>query len=161
MVEPEQVEQGCVQVVDVDAAFDHVEAELVGSTQGDARLDAAAGQPHGESVRVVVAAVVPAPLDHRRAAELATPDHQGVLEHPALLEVLDQPGARPVGVLAVLLEVLDEVAVLVPGFMEDLDEPDAPLGQPTGQQAGVGERRLARLRAIQRAGRARVPGRCP
>ena len=54
----------------------------------------------------MVAAVVAAPLDHRRPAELAAPDDQRVVEHPALLEVLDQRGAGLVGVLAVLLEVV-------------------------------------------------------
>ena len=39
---------------------------------------------------MMVAAVVAAALDHRRAAELAAPDDQGVLEHPALFQVLDQ-----------------------------------------------------------------------
>ena len=62
-----------VQVVDVDPVLDDVEAEVVGLAERDARLDAAAGQPHGEGVGVVVAAVVAA-LDHRRAAELAAPD---------------------------------------------------------------------------------------
>ena len=78
--------------------LDGVEAELVGLAEGDARLDAAAGQPHGEGVGVMVAAVVAA-LDHRRAAELAAPDDQRVVEQAALLEVLDQRGAGLVGVL--------------------------------------------------------------
>ena len=40
-------------------------------------------------------------LDHRRAAELAAPDHQRVVEQAALLEVLDQRGGGPVGGAAV------------------------------------------------------------
>ena len=93
-----------MQVVDVDAVLDDVEAELVGLAERDARLDAAAGQPHGEGVGVMVAAVVAA-LHHRRAAELAAPDDQRVVEQAALLQVLDERGAGLVGVLAVLLEV--------------------------------------------------------
>ena len=87
-------------------------------------------------------------MDHRRPAELAAPDDQRVVEQPALLQVLDQRGAGLVGVLAVLLEVVDQVAVLVPGLVEDLHEPHAALDQPAGQQAVVGERRLARLGAV-------------
>ena len=75
--------------------------KLVGLAERDARLDAAAGQPHREGVGVVVAAVVAA-LDHRRAAELAAPDDQRVVEQAALLQVLDQRGAGLVGVAAVL-----------------------------------------------------------
>ena len=77
---PKQVQDRRVQVVDVDAVFDGVEAELVGFAERDARFDAAAGQPHRERVGVMVAAVVAAALDHRRAAELAAPDHQRVVQ---------------------------------------------------------------------------------
>src|SRR5205807_367046 len=84
----------------------------------------AAGQPDRKGVGVVVAAVVTAALDHRRAAELAAPDHQRVVQQAALLQVLDQGGAGPVGVLAVLGQVLLEVAVLVPGLVEQFHEAD-------------------------------------
>src|SRR5688572_31590730 len=50
-------------------------------------FDSSAGEPAGKALDVVVAAV---PLGHRRAAELAAPDHQRVLEHVAGLEVLEQ-----------------------------------------------------------------------
>ena len=46
------------------------------------------------------------------------------------------------------LMILDQVAVLVPGFVEELHEAHAALDQPAGQQAVVGERRLARLGAV-------------
>ncbi len=46
------------------------------------------------------------------------------------------------------LRSCDQVAVLVPRFVEDLHEPDAALEQPARQQAGVGERRLAGLGAV-------------
>ena len=97
----------------------------------------------------MVAAVVAASLDHRRAAELAAPDHERVLQHSALLQVLDQRRARLVGLLAVVLDVAHQAVVLVPRFVEDLDEPHPALQQPPRQQAGVGERRLARLGTVQ------------
>ena len=57
------------------------------------RLDAAAGHPHGEAARMVVAAVVvlrePA-LAVDGAAKLAAPDDERVVEQAALLEVLDE-----------------------------------------------------------------------
>ena len=124
-----------------------VEAELVGLAERDARLDAAAGQPHREGVGVMVAAVVAA-LHHRRAAEFAAPDDERVVEQPALLQIRDQRGAGLVGVLAVLLEILDEVAVLVPRLVEELHEADAALDQPAGEQAVVGEGWLAGLGAV-------------
>ena len=51
----------------------------------------------------MVAAVVAA-LHHRRAAELAAPDHERVVEQAALLQILDQRRAGLIGVLAVLLD---------------------------------------------------------
>ena len=50
--------------------------------------------------------------------------------------------------LQLFLRSCDQVAVLVPRLVEDLHEPHAALEQPAGQQAGVGERRLARLGAV-------------
>jgi hypothetical protein len=66
-------------------------------------FDAAAGHPHREAARVVVAAVVLGvrpPGLVARAAEFAAPDDEGVVEHAALLQVLDQAGAGLVDVAA-------------------------------------------------------------
>ena len=77
-------------------SFTDVVAVIVGLAVGHAGLDAAAGHPHGEAARVMVAAIVLAgelPLAIDGAAELAAPDHQRVVEQAALLEILDQCGA--------------------------------------------------------------------
>ena len=91
-----------MQVVHVNLVLHDVESQLIGFAQRDAGLDAAAGQPHRERVGMMVAAVAAA-LHHRRAAKFAAPDDQRVLEHAALLQILDQRRARLIGVLAVLL----------------------------------------------------------
>ena len=57
VVEPEQVQDGGVQVVDVDLVLSGVVAELIGRPISDSRLGSSAGQPHGESIGVVVTAV--------------------------------------------------------------------------------------------------------
>ena len=87
----------------------------------------------------MVPAVVAAALHHRRAAELAAPDDQRIVEQAALLQVLHQGGAGLVGVLAILLQVLLEIAVLVPRFVEQLHEADAALDKAPREQAVVGE----------------------
>src|SRR5947209_3927739 len=107
----------------MNLVLDGLEAEFITGTEGDPRLDPAAGHPEREGIGVMVAAVGAA-LDHRRPAELAAPDDEGVVEEPALFEILHQSRGRLVGVRAVLLEVGDEVAVLVPRLVENLDEPD-------------------------------------
>src|SRR5579884_4364314 len=73
VIEAQQMQEGRVQVVDVDLVLDHVEAEVVGLAQRQARPEAAAGHPNGEGVGVVVPPVVAAALHHRRPAELASP----------------------------------------------------------------------------------------
>ena len=55
MIEPEQVKQGRLQVVDVDLVLHDAEAELVGASVGEATLHAAAGEEKGEGVREVIA----------------------------------------------------------------------------------------------------------
>src|SRR5437868_2876226 len=108
----------------------------------DAALDAAAGQPDGEAVVVVVSAV--AALAARRPAELGRPDHDRLVEQAALLEVLQQPGERPIDLGAQGGVVTLEGGVRVPGTgraaaVEDLHEADAALHQPPGRQALLAE----------------------
>ena len=93
-VEAELVQDRGVDVGDVVAVLDGVEAELVGRAVDDAALDAAAGQPDREAVGVVVAAV--AALRPGRAAELGRPDDQRLVEQAALLQVL-RAGRRSAG----------------------------------------------------------------
>ena len=55
VVDPQQPQHRRVQVVHVDGILDDVVAELVGAADGHARLGAAAGQPHRERPRMVIA----------------------------------------------------------------------------------------------------------
>src|SRR5262245_26377185 len=56
VIDSQAVQDGGLEVVDVDGVFHDVVAELVGLAVGDPSLDAAAGHPDGETTRVVVAA---------------------------------------------------------------------------------------------------------
>src|SRR5215831_15315143 len=79
MINAQAVEDGRLQVVDVDRIARDVVGEVVGFAMDDAGADAAARQPHGEAARVVIAAVVLArerALAVYGAAELAAPDDQ-------------------------------------------------------------------------------------
>src|SRR6516164_8067517 len=82
-----------MEVEDMEPVLDCVQAQLVGRTDGAAALHAAAGHPHGEAGRVVVAALALAAgvgLGDRRAAELAAPDHERLVQETAALEVGEQ-----------------------------------------------------------------------
>ena len=91
-------------------------------------------------MRVVVAAL--AALGHRHPAELAAPDDQRALEQAPPLQVVEQAGDRLVGSAAHGGVVGLDVVVGVPAVdvaRVELDEPDAALDQPPGQQAAGAE----------------------
>ncbi len=153
-----------VEVVHVHRILHRVVAELVRGAEGDAGLDAAARQPDGERARVMVAAqelrVVPA-LVHGGAAELAAPDHEGRVQEPALLQVLDQGGRGLVDLAAQRRQAVHDVValarpVVVPAAVVELHEAHAPLHEPPRQQAVVAERPLARLDAVHLLDRFRL-----
>ena len=113
-VEAELVEDRGVDVGDVVAVLDGVEADLVGRAVDDAALQAAAGHPDGEAEDVMVAAV--GTLRTGRATEFGGEDHECFIEQPAAIEVLQQcrrsAGRRP----AQLLRMIGlESAVCIPG----------------------------------------------
>ena len=84
--------------------------------------------------------VAPVALAHRRAAELAAPEDEGVLEQPATLEVADQRRRGLVDLTRAQLDVALDPAVVIPGPVVELHEAHAALEQSPREQAvgGVG-----------------------
>src|SRR5579862_3090232 len=110
-----------------------VVAVIVGPAVASARLDAAAGHENREAARMVVAPErvrVERALRVARPPKLATPNDERVLEHSKPLEVLDQGRRRLVGFLALLFDSADQVAVLIPALVIELNEPHALFSQP-------------------------------
>ena len=91
-IEAELFENRGVDVGDVVAILDGVEAELVGGAVDDAPLDAAAGHPHRKREGMVVAAV--GALCAGSAAELGGKQHDRLVEEPAAGEILEEPADR-------------------------------------------------------------------
>ena len=88
-------------------------------------------------------------LAEHRAAELAAPDDQRVVEQAALLQIGDERRRRLIRALALQREIARQIVVLIPAAMIELDEAHVALGEPPRQQAVGGVRaRLARLRAV-------------
>jgi hypothetical protein len=86
VVDAEAAQHGGVQIVDVHGIADHVVAVVVGLAKGQAGTNAAAGQPEREAARMMIAAVVlpgEPSLAVNRAAELAAPDDQRVVQQAA------------------------------------------------------------------------------
>ena len=143
MVDAQEVQDRGVEIMHVDARGDDAVTEWIGRAVGDAGLDAATGRPGGEAARVMIAPVVGGrqfSLAVIGAAELAPPEHQGVVEHAALLQVRDQGRAGLVGFAALLADAAGQTTVMVPAGVIELDETHVALGQPAGQEA-VGRER--------------------
>src|SRR5438093_11493426 len=150
------MEERGVQVMDVHFVLHNVETELVGFADGDAGFDAAAGEPNGEGLRMMVApefaTSVGIALDHGGAAKFTAPNDEGIVEQTALFEVLDERGAGLVGEAGLDIKATVDFAMMVPAFVEELDETHAAFDEAAGEQAVHREGRFARLHAIQLEG---------
>ena len=76
------MQDGCLQVMDVDRTLSGVESQVIRSAHVGTRLRAAAGEPHRERVDVVVATDAGGflGLGDRCATEFATPDDECVVQ---------------------------------------------------------------------------------
>src|SRR4051812_17940126 len=94
VIEPKCVQDRSLQVMDIDLVLDDFESEVVGFANYLATPDAAARHPEAVPVRMVIAAdagriIRTAHLRHRCASELAAPDYESVVQHAALLQILE------------------------------------------------------------------------
>ena len=83
VIEAEEVEERGMKIVRSDDILVGLEAKLIGGAMARASFHSGSGEPSGEAVGVVVAAVR-AGLEHRHATELGGEDYQCVLEQAAL-----------------------------------------------------------------------------
>ena len=104
MIQPQQVQNGRLQIVDVDSVLGRVIANLIGLAHGHTAFDSAPGQPHGVSVNVVVAAQHVARFALRGPAKLAPPDHESVFQQAPLFEIADQSRTGAIDLLAALFQ---------------------------------------------------------
>ena len=147
VLDAHEVHERGVEVVHMHRLVDDVVAVVVGFSVGDAGLRAAAGEPHGEATRMVVAAVIVLCKDALAvggAAEFSAPDDERVVEHAEAFEVLDERGLRLVGILALPAELGGKIEMLVPAAVVELHKPNVALGEAAGHEAvvGVGARGL-------------------
>lgn len=110
VIDAEEVENGRMQVVDMDLVLDGVEPEIIGPPVHHAWFDAAASHPDGVSMGVMIPADLvglQGSLHHGRPAKFASPEHEGFVQQTSLLEVPDEGDGRLVGFETALLEVED------------------------------------------------------
>jgi hypothetical protein len=82
VVDPKQMEQGGVQVVDMNAILLRIKTILIGRTPGNPRPNTRTSHPPGECVRVVIPTIIP--LSGRRPAKLRPPEDQRFLHQSSL-----------------------------------------------------------------------------
>jgi hypothetical protein len=108
VIDAELVQDGRVQVVDVDFAGHGAVAHVVGLAKGEPAFDSAASHPRAEALGLVFASVL---LDRcgaaevlapRRAAKFAAPHDERVFEQAARFEILEQRSDGLVGLRAEL-----------------------------------------------------------
>ena len=107
---------------------------------------------------VVVAAI--GPLRNRQAAELTRPDHDCLVQKPALFEIANQGSAGLVAAGAERFERLGILVVRIPRLtaQKELNEPHASLDQATGGQTAAGVFPRGRVvQAVHSPGLLRLP----
>src|SRR5262245_60472029 len=151
VVDPEQVQDCRVNIVNVRPVLLGAQANGVGGADHLPALDAATGQPHREAMWVVVAPG--RPLTHRRASELAAPDNERFVQQPARLEVLQQARDWPVALTTEPAVILLDVRSCVPTLgVAALDLPKAVAAlhhSPPKQTAQAELRRLLVAQSVQ------------
>ena len=141
MVESHEMEDRCMEVMDMDPVLYCGQAEIVSRPVAEAGFHSTPGHEHREAVGVVIPTGALAVLSRWLATELTAPDDQGLIEHPALLEILDQSRDGLVGIAGMNAVVAFEAAVGIPVIIVmrptgvDLDKANAALDKPPGQQA--------------------------
>ena len=157
VVHSEEVEDGGLEVMDVNFVGGDFEAEVVAGAVGVAGFETAAGHHDGEDVGVVVATEVfafgGAAFAEGCAAEFPTPDNESVFEESALFEVSDEGGDRFVHGRTFVLQSITEGgsgtgSVEIPAPVEEVDKANAFLDEASCQQAVVGEAGAAGLGSV-------------
>ena len=136
MVEAKLVQYRRVHLGDADAINDRPIAEVVRLAIDPTGLEAAAGKPDGERVAVVVTAIVA--LRRRQAAKLASPHHDGFVEHAPCVQILYERSGPLIGLGCDLEHSLLELVVVVPRLTRTgshLNEPHTSLDESPRHQA--------------------------
>src|SRR5579863_2485910 len=100
-----------VKLLDLKSIFYSGAAEFVGLSVIDTSSDPTARHPHCEAVGVVITAGPLLVLGRGLAAELAPPHDKRLIQHSALLQILQQTGDRLVRFTGMQIMVGLQVAV--------------------------------------------------
>ena len=158
MVQPQQVQDRRVEVIQRMHVLDRLLAQLIRHPVAHAAAHARSGHPAREPIRIVIPPDRPL-LEERHPAKLRAPNHQRVLQQSALAQIPDQCRRRLIEDRCVPQVLFLEFAVTVPvqlpatriGAIEQLHEPNPLLDQAPRQDAVLREGCLDRVRRVIRA----------
>lgn len=85
MVESEQMENGGMQIIDVNLPIDAEIPEVIGGAMRHSALDPTPGHPHRESMMIVFAAI--SILSMRCSSEFSSPKNERVVEQAAGFQI--------------------------------------------------------------------------
>ena len=77
VIETHHMQDGCMDVVEVDAILDRFEAKFIGRPVTHTTLDTRSRKPHGKSIGIVVSPRRVLAFAERHSTEFASPDNQG------------------------------------------------------------------------------------
>src|SRR3954451_22303588 len=115
------MQDGRVQVVQVNRVFGDVVTEVVGAAVFHAAADTAAGQPDGKTAAVMVAAharIAELALAEDRAAKFRVEEHEGILQQAALLKIVQEGSRRLIDVAALVRQLTGNRDMLIPAAMK-------------------------------------------
>lgn len=138
MIDAEEVQDGGVEVVGVNAVATGHDAMFIGFAEDVSAFDTASGHPGGEAEVVVFAPFVIGFLIERGSAELGGPNDESAFEHAALFEVGEETGDGAIDVFGEAF-VIHHVAVGIPvcagADIDEFEKADAALGEASGDEA--------------------------
>ena len=153
VIDAHEVQDRCLQVVDMNRIFDRVHGELVTFSITNPGLHAAAGHPHGKGVRMMVSPpalpILDITLNKRSAAEFSTPNHQRILQQSAFFKICNEGRTWLICVLALRVELRRQAVVLIPSGMHQLNKLHSTLNHSPCHQTVMRERSgLCHLRSV-------------
>ena len=87
MVNPHEMQQSGVQIVDMHLILGRFEPNFIGGTIVHSSFDAGTGEPRTKTVRVVISPRLGTGLCNRQPTKLSTPDNQRFIQQASLLQI--------------------------------------------------------------------------
>ena len=143
VAESQLVQDGGMNVTDVDGVFDGAEAKVVGFAESCAFSEATASKPHGEGIDMMIAAGGFTNFAHGCPSEFTAPNDDCVFQQSSLLQVANECRAGLVDIPGffgeMFFEVFGRAAVVIPVGVVKLYEPDTSFDESACEKAVSGE----------------------